>query len=241
MSRTMLLASSLVCALATAARAQPSEIAATSSSGSEAHGDPGWRLEFGSETRWLRNASAAAVTTDPFASTALSAARRVTSIPFFRGTLDLGLEATWTNGEATGTLFQTLGTTVGDNEWRGGVRAAWRLHRLLAVTGRAAAGVTRTDLRIAPMSSPEMASVDDHRWGSVATATVGLELDAVHVQSFALGLGLELGYVETSAVTMHAYPSDRPDPNASIETTYASIGHLDLDGWSLRFGMHMAF
>jgi hypothetical protein len=239
MSRTILLASFFVCALAAAAHAQPAELAASASSDSA--GDPGWRLEFGSETRWLHDASGAAVTTDAFASTALSAARRLATIPMPRGVLDLGVEATWTNGAATGTMFQTLATTLGDNEWLGGARAAWRLHRLVAVTGRASAGVTRTDLRVAPIEAPEMASVDDHRWGRVATASLGLELDAVHVSSFALGVGLELGYVETSAVTMHAYPSDRPDPNASIETTYASIGHVDLDGWSLRFGVHAAF
>jgi hypothetical protein len=239
MSRTLVLASSLVCALATAARAQPADAPAIADS---AHrGDPGWRLELGSETRWLHDSSAAAVTTDPFVSTALSVARDLMAIEMFRGVLDLGAEVTWTNGSATGQMFQTLGTTVGDNEWLGGLRAAWRPRRHVSVTGRASAGVTRTDLFIAPLDAPTMASVDDHRWGRVATASLGVELDAVHVPSFALGVGVELGYVETSAVTMHAYPSDRPDPNASIETAYASIGHLDLDGWSLRIGVHAAF
>ena len=241
MSRTHALASLLVCMLATAARAQPAETSAIAGSSSATTGEPSWRLEFGSETRWLRDASAAAVTTDPFVSTALTLSHRLTAIDLLGRSIDLAAELTWTNGTATGTMFDTLTTTVGDNAWLGGVRASWRPVRLIGVIARASAGMTRTDLLIAPMDEPDLASVDDHRWGKVATASVGLDLDAVHTQSFALGLGLELGYVETTALTMHAYPSDRPDPNASIETTYASIGHLDLDGWSLRFGMHAAF
>jgi len=241
MSRTHILASLLVCALATAVRGQPAETSAIAGSATTTGGEPSWRLEFGSETRWLHDASAAAVTTDPFVSTALTLSRRLTAIDLLGRPIDLAAEVTWTNGTATGTMFDTLTTTVGDNEWLGGVRASWRPVRLIGVIARASAGVTRTDLWIAPDAESDLASVDDHRWGKVATASAGLDLDAVHTPSFALGLSVELGYVETSALTMHAYPSDRPDPNASIETTYASIGHLDLDGWSLRAGLHAAF
>jgi hypothetical protein len=210
------------------------------SSGADA--TPGWTIEMGSATRWMRDRSAGAVTTDPLSSFVMSFDRRVATFELPHGfLLDVAAEATWANGEATGTIFQTLTTDLGDNEWLGGVHATARILRTFGVSARAAAGVTRTDLAIAPESNPEMKSVDDHGWGRIATATIGGEFQPVHTRSFALGVGLELGWVATSSVTMHAYPSDRPDPDLSIETAFASIGHLDLHGFTMRIGVHASF
>ena len=210
------------------------------SSGADA--TPGWTIEMGSATRWMRDRSAGAITTDPLSSFVMSAERRIATFELPRGfALDLGLEATWANGVANGTIFQTLTTDLGDNEWLGGVHASARVWHTLGVSARAAAGVTRTDLSIAPEQNPEMKSVDDHGWGRIATATIGADFQPVHTKLFALGVGMELGWVATSAVTMHAYPSDRPDPDLSIETAFASIGHVDLGGFTMRIGVHASF
>lgn len=231
-------------ATAHAARAQPAAApyvdAPAVSSGADAA--PAWTVEMGSATRWMRDRSAGAITTDPLSSFVLAAERRLATYDLPRGVaLQLGLEATWANGEASGSIFQTLTTDLGTNEWLGGVHATARVLRVLGLSARAAAGVARTDLAIAPDTNPEMKSVDDHGWGRIATATIGADFQPITTRNFALGVGMELGYVATSAVTMHAYPSNRPDPELSIQTAFASIGHVDLDGWSLRIGVHMSF
>jgi len=86
-----------------------------------------------------------------------------------------------------------------------------------------------------------IAPVDDHGWGAIATAALGAEIEPVTTRTFRLGLGVEVGYTATSAVELFTYPKDKPDPDLSIDTTYASLGHLDLDGWTLRVGMHASF
>jgi hypothetical protein len=236
MSRT-LIASLAVAALASTAHAQPA--VETTSSAAEA---PGWRFEIGSEARYLRNPSAAAVTTESLASFVMSAERHLASFELPRGrTLELGVEATWANGSASGTMFQTLDTTLGTNDLLGGVHAAARVWHVFGVSARADVGATRTDLTIAPIGAPQMASVDDHGWGRIATASLGAELEPIATRSVRLGVGLEVGYVATSVVELHASPSNRPDPDRSIETAYESIGRLDLDGWQLRFGAHLSF
>lgn len=243
MSRLTITILTIICSTVVA-RAQPAAAPYVErpSVASGADATPGWTIEMGSATRWMRDRSAGAITTEPLSSFVLSAERRITTFELPHGlALDLGIEATWANGAANGTIFQTLTTDLGDNEWLGGVHASARVWHTLGVSARAAAGVTRTDLAIAPEQDPAMKSVDDHGWGRIATATIGADFQPVHTRAFALGVGMELGWVATSAVTMHAYPSDRPDPDLSIETAFASIGHVDLGGWTMRIGVHASF
>jgi hypothetical protein len=236
MSRT-LIATLAALALASSARAQPAVEAASAGPGS-----PGWRVDIGSSSRFLRDPSAVAVTTESLGSFVLSAERSLASFDLPRGrSLELGAFATWGNGGAGGTMFQSLSTTIGTNDLLGGVHAAMRVWRVLGVSARAGIGATRVDLTIGPVGAAQMASVDDHGWGRIATATLGVDFDPITTRTMSLGVGVDAGYVATSAVEMHAYPSNRPDPDRSIETAYESIGHLDLDGWSLRIGAHLSF
>lgn len=236
MSRT--LTSLVLLALAGTAHAQPAA-EATAATATDV-GAPGWRLELGSSTRFLRSPSAVAVTTDQLGSFVMSAERHLTTLGMPRDlALDLGLEATWANGSASGRMFQTLDTTIGTNDLIGGVHASARFLRILGVTARAGVGATRAALAIA--RSGQMASVDDHGWGRIATASLGAEIDPIAQPQLRLGFSFDVGYVATSGVEMHAYPSNRPDPDRSIETAYESVGRLSLDGWMMHFGAHLSF
>ncbi len=210
-----------------------------------AHAEPDdapWQAEMGSSTRWLGKSSAAAVTTDTLSTFVMSVERRLATVELPRGpAIALAAEAELGSGGDAGTMFQTLTTTIGTTELLAGVHASARFYRIVVVSARAAAGAERVSLQIAPTGQPEMASVDDHGWGRMAAASLGLEVEPLSTPRFRLGFGAELGYVATSGVTMHAYPSDRGDPDLTIETAFASIGHLDLDGWSLRISGHISF
>lgn len=237
MSRT--LAPLVLLALAGTAHAQPAAEATTTATDAGA-ATPGWRLELGSSTRFLRSPSAVAVTTDPLGSFVMSAERHLTTLVMPRAlALDLGLEATWANGSASGRMFQTLDTTIGTNDLIVGAHASARFLRILGVTARAGVGATRAALAIAP--GGQMASVDDHGWGRIAAASLGAEVDPIALPELRLGFSLDVGYVATSGVELHAYPSNRPDPDRSIETAYESVGRLSLDGWMMHFGAHLSF
>jgi hypothetical protein len=236
-----LIATTCLLASTAAARAQaPSDVQAVRAV-PDAADVRDWGVGLTSTTRWLGDRAAAAVTTDTLSSWVWSVDRRLTTIALPHAlTLDLAAEASYGNGGATGTMFQMLDTTVGSNELIAGVRATTRPYRFVALIARAGLGAERIDLRIAP-GATGAASVDDRGWGSLATASLGTELDLINVPSVRAGVGVELGYVATSAITLHAYPSDRGAPDRSIETSYASIGHLDLHGWTLRIGGHLDF
>jgi len=227
-----------IAATSAAAYAQPAEQA-------EAHARadaPSWRFDMGSSTRWFRDPSAIIATNDQLASFVMSAEHGLGTVELPRGfALELGVDAMWANGSAAGSMFQTLETSIGTNDLLGGVHASVRALRILAVTARAQAGASHVDLSIAPSGQPQMASVDDGGWARTLAGSVGAEIEPIAMPQVRLGFGMELGYLATSGVEMHASPTNAPDPDRSIETAYQSIGHLDLDGWTLRISAHLGF
>src|SRR5262249_37216946 len=99
----------------------------------------------------------------------------------------------------------------------------------------------RVDLRVEPFNHSTAASVDDHGWGSIATASLGAEFNPFTLPGLRAGLDIELGYVATSAITLHASPSDRGPSDRTIDTPLASIGPRALGGGSGRMGGHLDF
>lgn len=237
-------AATILAIAATAARAQPAAMTPLPQAVVEdgAATAPSWRFDLAVDTRWLRDRSAAAVTTDTLSTTTLSAERRLAlfDLPRTDG-LELALTTSFGSGNATGSMFQTLDTNVDTIDLLAGVHASARVFHVLVASAHAEAGTSRVALQIAPAGAPSMASVDDHGWGAIASASLGAELEPIALPKFRLGVGMELGYVATSAVEMHAYPSGRGDPDLTIETAYASVGRLSLGGWSLRIGGHLSF
>jgi hypothetical protein len=206
------------------------------------HADPAWRAEVARTTRWLGDTSAAALTTDTLTSAEMSAERHVLAIELPGGrTLDVAAVAGLGIGGVDGTTFQRLATTTSELDLTAGLHATARFLRIGVISARAAAGTTREALKIEDVNSLTLAPVDDHGWGAIATAALGAEIEPIATPSFRFGVGVEVGYTATSAIQLFTYPSDRPDPDLSIDTTYASLGHLDLDGWTLRVGMHASF
>jgi hypothetical protein len=224
-----------------------STIAVLALAASAAHADPDpeaapWRVDIGSSTRWLGDTSAAAVTTETLGLFVLSGERHVGAVELPRGpSIDLALFGSFASGGATGRMFQTLVTSVDTVELAAGVHATARLYGVLLVSARAGVGADDVSLTIAPTARPRMASVDDHGWGRLASASLGAEIEPLKLPILHLGFGAEVGYVTTSSVDMHAYPSDRGAPDLTIQTAFASVGHLDLDGWSLRITAHLVF
>jgi hypothetical protein len=210
--------------------------------GRPAHADPAWRLDAASSTRWLGSTSAAALTTANLGTADFGAERAFASLAApFDVPIELAGGVGVNFGSTSGTIFQRLGTKTSDLELVAGFHATARLRHHLALSGRATLGVARAAVAITDMYAPTVMPVDDHGWGSIASASLGAEVTPVDTRVFRLGVGIEAGYVATSAITLHAYPGDRPSTDLSIATTYAAIGTLDLGGWSMRFGVHAAF
>jgi hypothetical protein len=210
-----------------------------------AHADPdprAWRVDVGSSTRWLSSPSAAAVTTETLGLFVMSGERQLTEVELPRGpSIQLAAFGSFGVGGARGRMFQTLDSNVDSIELLAGVHASAHLFQVMVLSARAGVGTDRRSLTIAPAGPAQMASVDDAGWGRVAAGSIGADFEPVVAPQLHLGLGVELGYVATSAVEMHAYPSDRGNPDLTIQTAFASVGQLDLDGWSLRITGHLSF
>ena len=71
---------------------------------------------------------------------------------------------------------------------------------------------------------------------------VGLvEVGVVHGKHVTASLGVDVGYLVTVPVELHALPGDRPDADLSIETAFAGIGKLDSRGWTYSMSFRMSF
>ena len=203
---------------------------------------PAWRIDVARTTRWLASPGAAALATGTRTGVGLDVSRRVLVIaPPVGPAIAVAALVDVDTGGLDGTMFQRLSTSLGSADFSAGVRATAKLRYHTTVGARATVGATRASLRVSDMYMAGAVPIDDAGWGSVAAlaATANFEpLISPHVN---LGFSVDVGYVATSGVELHAYPSDRPDANHSIDTAYASIGHLDLQGWSMRIGMNASF
>lgn len=207
-----------------------------------AHAEPAWRVDIGSSTRWLGSTSAASLTTDNLSTANFGAEHRIATVTApFAIPVEIAGGVGVSFGSSMGTVFQRLSTEIDTTELVAAAHATAHLGNRVALSARASLGASRVAVTLADLYTTELTPVDDHGWGTVSAASLGAEFAPVALQKFRLGVGAEVGYVATSAIALHAYPSDRPDGDLSIATTYASIGHLDLDGWAFRFSVHAAF
>ena len=207
--------------------------------------DETWRLDAWSSTRWLGDTSAAIlVGGNTLGAGGVGGVRRWLSIEppgvlaDWLGHVDVDsyLAAEW--GGADGEVFAGLATHIDHASYTAGGQIRIRPLSWLAAGVRAGAGAARTG---ATVEGGGMASIDDHRWTSVSSTAIRIDVAPLHSQRFRFGVSTELGYVATGAVELHAYPADRPDAERSIPTMYESIGHLDLDGWQWSIGANVAF
>jgi hypothetical protein len=175
----------------------------------------------GGGSRALRSSSADAVTGDSLGVGSLGYARRL-ELP---APVAVWIDAGFGWGGADGTMFQTLQTQLDTYAFTAGVRASYRLHRLVDATARVDLGTARTALAL----SDGMTTESDSGWGALVQGALGTDLYAARSPVFALGVRVELGYTRATGVAL-APRADMPSDTLKIATTQASIGHLDLSG-----------
>ncbi len=215
-----------------------------------AHADespaPPWQVRAFGGARFFTDSSAVTLAEQPLGNGGFSVERRITtlSLPGPFEVLDLSAEIGLETGATHGTTFQQLNNDIFTWQATAGGRARLPLTPWLHATGRAAVGGGWTHARIYEMSSTT--GVKDAHGTFGAQAAIGLSLlpritqkNVGHAVFF--GLDVELGYQATTAMTVHAIPEDRPAPELTIPAAYASLGDLDLDGWTLRVGTAIGF
>lgn len=184
----------------------------------------------GGATRALRAASADAVTADSLDLGSFGYAREI-GLPTVPG-LALWAELGFEGGSVRGTMFQTMTTKVESDALVAGVRAHYRLHRLVDATARLAIGTAHTSL---DLDAGGM-HASDGGWGGLVHAGLGVDGYVARTPQFGLGVRLELGYTETSAVELTPRTGGHGDM-LTLPTTDASIGHLDLTGPSFAIAL----
>jgi hypothetical protein len=199
-------------------------------------------LTFGATARTLHSDSANAVTDDGMTSVSLGAGRRLPlALP---GGLSLAAEVGFDYGTVKGTMFQTMPTETSRLGLGAGLRAQRPLWRSLSATGRAALVATRTSLELSPIFGGA-GPLSDHAWAPAAELAAGLETSIELGRPeprFSLGLRIELGYSLGAPVELTARPEagDR-DGTLHLPVADASLGDLDLDGWTLHWAAFSRF
>lgn len=197
----------------------------TAATATAAHADTNHdELWIGGGTRALRSASANALTGDNLSGSSFGYARDL-GLAVLPG-LAIWAEAGVAMGGADGTMFQTLSTEISTVGLTGGVRARYRLHRLIAASARVALGAQRARVAIADNAG---GSASDHGWGTQASAGAALDLFATARPPFGLGVRAELGYVVAQAIGLTAR-RDTPGDVLMLPAEEAALGQLDLSG-----------
>jgi len=183
-----------------------------------------YEISVGSSVRALPGADP--VTADSLAGGGVGLGRRLDlDLPH---RLELWAEASSLWSGAHGAMFQTLTTHVFDLTLTAGAHLRYRPLRNIAVGGALALGYQHASLSIDDMNGHD---ASDTGWGPVARASVQLDVLAVDLPQFALGLRGEFGYLAAAGIAMT--PSEARSDSADtlhIPMQEASVGHLDLGG-----------
>jgi hypothetical protein len=189
----------------------------------------------GSTNRALRAPSADAVTPDSLLGGSISLAHAIDIAP--APAMRVWVEAAFSDGEATGSLFQTMTTEVHGLSLTGGARLRYAPYQHLAVSARVAFGSERAYLKVSDAGGH---AASDHGWGGVAIGALSTDLLAADSARFSFGLRAELGYVAASPVSLSPSPEHDGDM-LRLPMTATSFGHLDLSGPYFTFGIVAAF
>lgn len=207
---------------------------------------PTWSARGGIEQRWMTSSSAVTLTESNLVGWGVSVERRVVSVDVpgpFRP-LDVSGVLGIARGTVDGETFDQLENHIGTWAVTAGARARLPLLSWLHLQARGAVGGGKTWVTIADRQMPSIAIADDGRT-AVASAAVGLallpRLSPRERGGFWWGVDAELGYHVATAMTVHAIPEDRPPAELTIPAQYASLGDLDLDGYTLTIAMTMGF
>jgi len=211
-------------------------LALCATAGTAAANPPTWMVRGFSAERWQGTKSSVTLATAPITGGGVAVERRVARIAAPFRPIDVTAELAWDAGSTDGTTFQQLANHIGTWELTAGTRARLPVFPWLAVQARAAIGGAHTRVTIDNMAGPSTAISDA---GNTMVASTGLGLALI--STFHLALEAEVGYQVSTAATIHAYPENRPAEDLTIPSRYASLGDLELDGWTLRIGADIHF
>lgn len=211
-----------------------------------AHADPDHiEVSLGASARALRSPSANALTDRNLDGAALGVAREIVrnlggdlgvdSGPGALAGLSLWAEAGVITSTATGTMFQSLSTSIEGVAITGGLGARYRLHRVVGLDLHAGLGAQRARVAI----SDATATAYDHAWGLLAAASAGIDIFAVR-RPFGLGARLEAGYALAQGIALTPH-TDQPGDARPLAMTAAGLGRLDLSGPSASLSMFAQF
>lgn len=195
-------------------------------------------VSFGSNARALRSSSADAVTGDSLLGGSLGFGRALHTIELPRHfTLwsDVGL--TWSS--ASGSMFTVLATDLFDTTITAGLHVRYRPVRNVGVSAGVAIGAQHASLSITDTMDH---TASDTAWGAVARASTQIDLLAVDLPRFAIGLRVELGYLFSQGIEL--IPTEKRTDAADtlhIPMQEASLGHLDLGGAFINIGLVSQF
>jgi hypothetical protein len=194
-------------------------------------------LEVGSATRALRTSSADAVTADSLGIAQLRYMRRLGD-PLDVAGLELWVGGGFEPGFVTGTMFQTMATSIDALAVVGSARARYRLVDHLAATARVSLGGVRTALELKDGAGHVL---EDAGWGLLASGALGVDATAFEARPITVGMRFEVGYTRTTAPAMTPRPPSPDDGTLHLAMSAASIGHLDLSGPFIAFSLIAQF
>jgi hypothetical protein len=203
-----------------------------------AHTGATYSIDIGSHERWFGDTSGAIISEDTLSGLRMTIGRSLTRTDVRDRDLDLGLYARWVYATTAGTMFGDLDTSFHQHLLGGGLRADTPLRRWFSISAQGELGMARSSLTV---TRDEMTPVDDHGWAPYAAASLGAELTLLRGKRLTASLGLDVGYLVTVPVELHALPGDRPDEDLSIATEFAGIGKIDSRGWMYSMSLRASF
>lgn len=140
-----------------------------------------------------------------------------------------------------GTTFSRIDSEMGIESLRLGGRARRLLGYRTSAFARLAFGWLTADLDLTDRLSSQVRPTSDRAHGVSTTVGGGLQAELIRRPRLSFGLRADLDYTEATALGFDAAPEPAGDDALEIPVFAASLGDVDLSGWSLRFGAFARF
>ncbi len=155
--------------------------------------------------------------------------------------LDLAVEADYDALSLSGTTFGRIESELSTHSLQAGARLTMRLSKRTSAFGRAAIGYTTGKLSLDDRFAVASRATSDRAHAGSTTLGGGGSVIVASGEKMQVGLRGYFDYTKTTAMAFEAAPEDAGDDALQIATTSASLGDVDISGWSLRIGLFAAF
>jgi hypothetical protein len=153
--------------------------------------------------------------------------------------MTLFVDAIYDYAAVEGTTFGRVQSSLSVHSMMLGARLERPLWRAVSGWGRVSLGYATGSLSLTDAFTSSARATSDRAHGAVSTVGAGVDVAVARAERRALGVRLGFDYTRATSLAFKAAPED--GGALAIPVLSASLGELDLSGWSYQLGLYGRF